>query len=320
MSVRIGFIGTGGIANHHLNLLPNIDRAQLVAFTDVVEEKAQAAAARFNGHAYTDYRSMLDNEQLDAVYVCLPPFAHGDPEFAVIERKLHLFVEKPIATELSVAQKIAEAVDRAGIITCVGYNWRHMDTTDKALELLSGKRPALGIGYWIGGTPGVAWWRVKAQSGGQTVEQTTHVFDIARYLMGEVTSVYAAASFGLVDDMPNYDVEDASTVSLTFESGAVATILSCCVANQGYGAAMHVITRGMTLKLGGGTLTVEEPGKTTEYKAQNNPYQFENELFLEAVETGDASAIRAPYADGVRSLAVSLAADESFKRGEVIHL
>jgi predicted dehydrogenase len=185
MAVRIGFIGTGGIANHHLNLLPNIERANLVAFSDVVEEKAQAAAARFNGTAYSDYRQMLEAEELDAVYVCLPPFAHGDPEMAVIEHNLHLFVEKPLSTDLSVAQNISEAIDRAGIIACVGYNWRHQDTTDQALELLKGKRPALGIGYWIGGTPGVGWWRVKAQSGGQIVEQTTHVFDTARYLMGE---------------------------------------------------------------------------------------------------------------------------------------
>lgn len=320
MAVRIGFIGTGGIANHHLSLLPRVERAQLVAFSDVVEDKAKAAAARFNGRAYTDYRQMLDQEDLQAVYVCLPPFAHGDPEYAVIEHGLHLFVEKPLSTKLSVAQDISEAVNKAGIIACVGHNWRHMDITDRTIELMAGKRPALGIGYWIGGTPGVPWWRVKAQSGGQTVEQTIHVFDIARYLMGEVTSVYAVASRGLVDDMPNYDVEDASAVTLTFESGAVATIFSSCVADQGYGAEMHVITRGMTLKLGTGNLTVEEPGKTTQYRPRNNPYQYESELFLEAVETGDTSKIRAPYDDCLKSLVVALAADESLETGKAVHL
>lgn len=319
MAVRIGFIGTGGIANHHLNLLPNIDRAHLVAFSDVVEEKANAAASRFGGTAYTDFRKMLQCEELDAVYLCVPPFAHGDAEMAVIEHGLHLFVEKPLATVLSVAEDISSAVDESGIIACVGYNWRHQDTTDRALELLKGRRPALGIGYWIGGTPGVPWWRVKAQSGGQIVEQTTHVFDTARYLMGEVTSVYAAGSTGLMDDMPNYDVEDASTVSLTFESGAVASIVSGCIADQGYGTEMQVITRGLTIKLGA-NLTVEENGKTTTYKSSRNPYQFESELFLQAVESGDRSNLRATYADGVKTLALTLAANESIRTGEVVKL
>lgn len=319
MAVRIGFIGTGGIANHHLNILPQIERAQLVAFADVVAERAQAAAARFKGHAYTDYRQMLDAEQLDAVYICLPPFAHGDPEHAVIEHRCHLFVEKPLSTSLAVAQDIAERIERAGLISCVGYNWRYLDLTDKAQEVLAGRRPALGIGYWIGGTPGVPWWRVKAQSGGQTVEQTTHIFDIARYLMGDVTAVYGAASKGLVTDLPGYDVEDASTVSLTFANGAVATILSSCIADQGYGAELHIITRGLTVKLRG-DLTIEEPGKTTIYKQGVNPYRRESELFLAAVETGDPSAIRSPYHEGVKTLAVTLAANESFERGEVIRL
>ena len=319
MAVRIGFIGTGGIANHHLNILPSIERAHLVSFSDVVEEKAQAAAERFGGTAYSDYRQMLVSEDLDAVYVCLPPFAHGDPEMAVIEHNLNLFVEKPLSTELSIAQDISEAVDRADVIAVVGYNWRHQDTTDKALEVLKGKRPVLGIGYWIGGTPGVDWWRVKAQSGGQIVEQTTHVFDTARYLMGEVVSVYAAGSSGLVNDMPHYDVDDASTVSLKFENGAVASILSSCVAGQGYGSEMQVITRGMNIKLGE-NLTVEENGSTTIYKGKRDPYQFESKLFLEAVESGDRSKLRATYADGVKTLAVTLAANHSIETGEVVRL
>jgi predicted dehydrogenase len=254
------------------------------------------------------------------VYICLPPFAHGDPERAVLERGLPMFVEKPLSTDLAVAREIAGIVERQNITTCVGYNWRYLDSTDRAREILTGKRPALGIGYWIGGTPGVAWWRVKTQSGGQVVEQTTHIFDIARYLMGEVKTVYAAASKGLVDDLPNYDVEDASTVSLTFENGAVATILSSCVVDQGYGAEMHILARGVTVRIGSGKLVVEESGKTTILPSQNNPYQRESEIFLAAVESKDPSGIRSPYTDSLKSLAVTLAVNESFETGKAVAL
>ena len=319
MGVRIGFIGTGGIAGMHLGLLPGMERAELVAFSDLLIERAQAAADRCGGRAYADYREMLEREQLDAVYVCLPPFAHGDPEYAVLERNLHLFVEKPQALNVDIARDIAARVDESGVISCVGYNWRYLDVTEKARELLSGVRPALAFGYWIGGTPGSPWWRVKSKSGGQIVEQTTHVYDCARYLMGDVVSVYAAGTRGLMQDLPNYDVEDASTVSLTFESGAVATILSSCVAEQGYGTGLQVIARGITVKIEGRTLEVERENETVKYPGRNNPYQLENELFLQAIEEGNPSLVRSAYGDVVDSLAVTLAANESIESGQVVH-
>lgn len=318
MSVRIGFIGTGGIANMHLNLLPNIERAELVAFSDVAIEKAQAAAARYHGKAYADYHEMLDQEALDAVYICLPPFAHGAPERAVIEKKLPMFVEKPLSTDLTIAQETADLIRKNDLISCVGYNWRYLNIADAAQKHLFGLRPSLAIGYWIGGAPGVAWWRTRAGSGGQIVEQTTHVFDFARYLMGEVSSVYAVGSTGLIDDMPNFDVEDGSTVSLTFKSGAVATILSSCVANQGYGTGIHIITRGKNVKIEGDLLIVEEQNKKMTFKNDNNPYQRESELFLEAIETGDKTAIRSPYEDSIKSLEITLAANRSLDSGEVV--
>ena len=272
---------------------------------------------------------MLDREQLDAVYVCLPPFAHGDPEFAVLERNLHLFVyEKPQALDVDNGAghrgEVAYAdiqVEESGVLSgCVGYNWRYLDTTQRARELLSGVRPALALGYWIGNTPGSPWWRVKSKSGGQIVEQTTHVYDCARYLMGEVVSVYAAGTKGLMEDLPNYDVEDASTVSLTFESGAVATILSSCVAEQGYGTALEVIARGLTVKIAGGNLEIVREDETVRYPGRNNPYKLENELFLQAIEDGNPSLIRSAYGDVVNSLAVTLAANESMETGEVVRL
>ena len=98
MTVRIGFVGTGGIANHHLRTLAQLDEAELVAFCDVVEEKALAAVAEYGGKAYSHYETLYDSEALDAVYICLPPFAHAQPELAAIERGLPIFVEKPVAT------------------------------------------------------------------------------------------------------------------------------------------------------------------------------------------------------------------------------
>ncbi len=82
MSVRIGFIGTGGIAQRHLQTLSKNSDAQLVAYCDLDVERAQKAAKEYGGNAYRDYEKMLDREELDALVICIPPFAHGDIELA----------------------------------------------------------------------------------------------------------------------------------------------------------------------------------------------------------------------------------------------
>ena len=76
MTVKIGFVGTGGIANHHMRNLAEIPEAEMVAFCDIAEEKALGAATTYGGKAYTNYADMYAEEALDAVYICVPPFAH----------------------------------------------------------------------------------------------------------------------------------------------------------------------------------------------------------------------------------------------------
>ena len=128
---------------------------------------------------------MLAKEELDAVYISIPPFAHGAPEKAVVAAGLPMFVEKPVHMDADEAKEIAAQVEDKGIITACGYQERYLDIIDKAQELLASRRVGFFMGYWMGGMPG-GWWREKAKSGGQLMEQTTHEFDMARYLFGEV--------------------------------------------------------------------------------------------------------------------------------------
>ncbi|MDW8367265.1 MAG: Gfo/Idh/MocA family oxidoreductase, partial [Abditibacteriales bacterium] len=91
MPIRIGFVGTGGIAGMHMNNLRQIEGVELVGFYDIVRERAEQWAQQFGGTAYGDYRTMLDKADLDAVYVCVPPHAHG-AELEVAKAGLPLFV------------------------------------------------------------------------------------------------------------------------------------------------------------------------------------------------------------------------------------
>ena len=182
MGIRIGFIGAGGIANYHLEHFAKIKEAEIVAFSDVAEEKTKEVVKKYGGTAYTDYKEMLNKEKLDALYVCVPPFAHQGQELLAAEKGIPFFVEKPIALSLNYTKKVEEKIAKNNLITAVGYQDRYQDIIDCVKELLSVRKVGLFLGYWMGSMPGVSWWRRREQSGGQAVEQTTHIFDLARYL------------------------------------------------------------------------------------------------------------------------------------------
>ena len=148
---RIGFIGAGGIANRHFGVLEQFDDVAIVAVADVDMARATEAAARFGARAFDDAAAMLAAIDLDALYICVPPFAHGEPERLAIEHKLPFFVEKPVALDLGTAEDVAAAVDRLGLVTAVGYHWRYLDTVDEVKALLSATPARLLSGY--GSTP-----------------------------------------------------------------------------------------------------------------------------------------------------------------------
>jgi predicted dehydrogenase len=320
MPVRLGFIGTGGIAGHHLRTLAQLSEAQLVAFCDVVLSKAQSAASTYGGKAYDHCAQMFDSEKLDAVYICMPPFAHGEPEFEAVKRGLPLFVEKPVATTAAKAAEIQAAIEKKGLVSAVGYHWRYMDLTARMQERLAGQAVGFALGSWTGGMPGVAWWRVLDQSGGQIVEQTTHIFDLARYLMGEVKSVHAAARTGVIQGVEHYSVHDASITNLTFASGAIASITSACMLSTGGYVGLDLYLKDQVLRIDHRNLTVEKAAGKEVFYLGNNPTLDEDAAFLKAVQSGDPAGVRCPYAEAVKTLKLTLAATQSAIEGRIISL
>jgi len=317
VAVKIGLIGSGGIARRHVSALEKIDDAELVAFVDRDEDRAVEAAARFPGAgAYTDLGKMLDERQIDAAHVCVPPNAHGDIEMALIERGIPFFVEKPVGVDREVPRRILQAVRDKGLLTSVGYMARYRENVARAREHLAEDEPVIARGTWIGAMPGVFWWRRKSMSGGQIVEQTTHIFDIARYLLGEVSSVYCVGRSGLITDVEGYDVEDASICTLTFESGLICEISSSCATNCGTGVTMEVVCRNSRVKLERWDLEIIKPDRRHEFRATDDVFLIENQVWVDAVRTGDGSKIKSPYEDACKTQMVTCAADESMASGK----
>jgi predicted dehydrogenase len=317
--VRVGFIGAGGIASRHLGNLISFDDVQVVAVADPALERAQAQAARCEAHVYSDYLHMLDQEQLDALYICVPPFAHGELEMAAIERRLPFFVEKPLATDLATAETIAQGVSARGLITATGYHWRYLDTTEEAQNLLS-KNPAhLALGYWLDFTPPPAWWGQEKLSGGQMIEQTTHIFDLARLLVGEVVQVYAADARVERPAFPDLDTAVVSVATLHFASGAVGTMASTCLLNWPHRIGLHLFCEGLAVELTEFELMIDVGQGRPVRRAQGDAFVREDRDFIEAVQ-GQTNRIRAPYQEALKTHRLTATAAASARSGRILPL
>ena len=317
--IRVGFVGTGNITRRHFTALAQLrDQAEVVAVCDVIEERALAAAQPFQAKVYLSYPEMLAHEKLDALYVCLPPDAHVDQEIAAIDRGIHLFVEKPLPLDLAKAEFIARRAREAGIVTNVGYHWRHWDHIKAARTALDGERIGLALGYFLNILPGSPWWRVKVRSGGQVVEQAIHMVDLARYLMGEVERVSAEYAVRANFDEPGHASDDVYTVNLRFRSGAIGNLSTCSILHRRYHVGLEVVCKQRVYRIHEDATEVDGPSGVEKIERTNDAGLAENVAFLRAIATGDRSDILSDYSDALRTQQVVMAANRSAETGQPV--
>ncbi len=311
MAIRLGFVGTGGIAQGHMQRLSAMEGVEAAGHYDVVAERAESSAEKWGGKAYGSVEALVGEGNLDGAVICTPPFAHGESvEKPVCEAGLPFLIEKPVAVDIDTAREVESWVSQQDIATVVAYKYRWDDHVNKAREMLADKTIGLVHGDFWGGLPGVPWWRVMAESGGQFVEQTTHIVDLARYFAGEVKSVQAFYSLRGLHDVENLDVPDVGTVNLVFESGAVGNISNTCML-QGWGTSgIRVMAKAFTLEIRGDQLSWAGADGSDAYQKAEDGYLGEDAAFVEAIK-GDRSLVNSDYADGVKTLAVTLAANLS---------
>jgi myo-inositol 2-dehydrogenase/D-chiro-inositol 1-dehydrogenase len=317
MAMQIGFIGTGGMAARHMDALAKVPEARVAACADVEMDRAAEAAARFAGaSAHSDFRRMLDEDGPDAVYVCVPPFAHGEIELELIERGIHFLVEKPLGLDRETPLRMLDALEGTDLVTSVGYVLRYRENVDRAAEFLAGEPAVVALGTYVCGIPGMPWWPRKELSGGQVNEQSTHLFDLARFLFGEVESVYCAARAGLITGVDGYSLEDASICMLRFESGLLCEITSSCAMSERE-VSFAALTRSgrVELRTTAMDLTIAKGNETRCFRSADDALLSEDRAFVQAVLSGDASMVRSPYGDAVKTQLVTCAAAESMSSG-----
>ncbi|MEH7098301.1 Gfo/Idh/MocA family protein [Neobacillus vireti] len=319
--MKVGFVGTGWFAKTHASILGEMNGVNVTAFCGTSMEKAEKEARNWsNATGYTNMEEMLDRQKLDAVYICVPPHSHGAIEYALIERNIPFFVEKPLGMN-ELPNDIVRKIKEKGLITSVGYHWRYKDTTNRVLSLLNECRVGMALGYWMGSMPMVPWWRDVQKSGGQFVEQTTHIVDLLRYLFGDVNEVYAAFNNQIMrSKVEGTTVPDVGSVTMKLKNGMISTISNTCILENYSKVGLDIYTDEGVIELSNDLLRVVKGNKVEEYKEETNPYLTENQIFLDAVQTGDPSKILSNYQDAIKTHKVTMAANDSAATGKPIYL
>ncbi len=229
--MRVGFVGAGSMSLQHAKRLAKGDQAEVVAVCHPRPERAAkfVEAQPRSVQVYTDGEAMFDREKLDALYLCIPPYAHTGLAEQAAARGIHLFLEKPLALEWEAARRMTEAAEQAGVVTQVGFQFRFREGVQALKRLLeSGEagRPTLFSGRYWTNMDGNSWWRDRSRSGGQLIEQLIHLYDLAGHFLGEAD---LARTTGYVANLchkgrPDYTIEDTSVGVQVMRNGGVSVI------------------------------------------------------------------------------------------------
>jgi len=222
---RVGFIGAGGHAGRvHYPTLIQMPEVALVAVCDLDEERLAAASLKYDiPHRYTDHHEMLEKEDLDAVYVVLPPKALKPLVLDCLAAGVHTFAEKPLGVNYDDAVEMAEAAEKAGVKTLCAYNRRYSTVLIEAKKRVAERGPVSQV---------VAEFHKNMRQSGPygdvsiMVTDVGHVVDCSRWLAGEAVEVVP-----FVDEF-QADWQNVFTALIRFDSGAAGVLL----ANRAAGA------------------------------------------------------------------------------------
>jgi myo-inositol 2-dehydrogenase/D-chiro-inositol 1-dehydrogenase len=256
--------------------------ARINAVYDPDAVRAEALAAQWGARVLTSPEA-LAHSGVDAAFLCTPPETHGSLAVAAIRAGIAFFVEKPVGTSHDAVDCVEAELARRPVLNAVGYMNRYRASTQLTHRLLA-QRDVLGIcGYWVCRKYSVPWWLNPGSSGGPLNEQATHLFDLFRFLIGEISYVES------INSTPhgNENLSLRAVSSIRFESGALGTIYYSCEAS-GKDIGARIFTTEGTIALAGWDFQMMEnsidgniPSVQTE-----DIFAVETAVFLESVRTG----------------------------------
>jgi myo-inositol 2-dehydrogenase/D-chiro-inositol 1-dehydrogenase len=320
--IKIGFLGAGYIAGVHASILARDERVEIAAIYDLkkplAEQLARSTGAA-DAHSVAEVLAMSD-----AVYITTPNTKHTELAIVAIEEGKHVFCEKPMSTTLADANRVLKAAGKSESVFQVGHNRRFAPVYAELKRMLDGsRRPhSAHVKMNRGELLKPEWVGNPEITGGFLYETTIHMFDMMRFLFGEVASVQAIGS------QHEYQEIDDFSALFTFQNGMHATLASSADASwmfpfervEVFCHHATIVTREME------SLVYSEglEGKQIEHsmhqlsKEEKWGYAQENRSFIDSIVENKPPAVSA--VDGYKSVEIVEAIYESIRIGETIKL
>ena len=323
--LSVGIIGTGGIAQSHLQAIQQLDNIKVVATMDVDESRAKAAADKYGGRAYTKLEDLLNDPNVEGVHVCTPHSFHGEQVVAAARAGKHVIVEKPMALTLQECDAMIQASEKAGKILMVGQVMRYYPVNHTIKKLIA--EGAIGkvghlirrrYSYFDTTKPGSNYprWYLDLKVGGICVLYCfgPHEYDILPwYLDSPIVKVYAQGS----ESTELYKGQkDTYTSVMNHANGAISVLSQTVVSHTGahdqyiIGSEGSMMLSGQKLIMNGG----EVPNIGSSGDGMRNQIREFAECCLEGREP-DASGRSVRH-----TMAVIEAAKQSAERDEPVNV
>ena len=324
--VRLAVVGSGWQGQGHLSTMKSIHEIEVVGICDLNDEMLAKAVNKFGVKGFNDFVGMLEETKPDGVIICTPPEVREFLVREAAERGIHCFIEKPPAKNLEMAKKVDEILDRTGVINSVGFMYRYSGVVKKTKELIEGKRVALVRSAMLDGLAlrpnWPRWFFDKERSGGPAFDQAIHIFDLSRYLLGEVDRVTGYQDNLVVSKADDFTIEDSFSVTMKYTNGLLQSHTHTW-SYPGVVTQIELISDELhlTLDLVKGVVS----GKVDEmevYSASKDDalYRLELEAFAKAIAENNQDLVLSTYKDSIQSLEVALKVVEALETGTKVNI
>jgi predicted dehydrogenase len=339
--LNVGVIGVGTIGKQHLQGYTDNPKVKVIAISDVNMAVAKSVASDFGVKKFfKDYSDLLDLDEVDAVSVCTPPFAHAEITCDAARAGKHVLCEKPMAMNANESEKMVEACRQAGVkLGICSSRSRFNAAVESAREYVQAGK--LGKVYYVRssnfrrrGRPGLdilresKWFLDSSKAGGGSlIDLGCYDLDVILYILGSPQPVAVSAmTFRGVGDQPTsdviYDVEEHASLMVRFKDGLLATVDTAWASNMDRGEGIVLFGTGGGLKVEGFTFYTEQEGKQVAIQVDlpvqwRERFKFIDDFLIACLE--DRSP-KTPGEDGLKVMQIISMAYLSAELGKEVTL
>lgn len=328
---KVAVIGLGAMGKNHVRVYSQMDNVELVSISDVDEKRVSQFSGKYKIRGYTDYKEMLEKEELDIVSVVVPTKLHKQISLDVIAKGINILIEKPIAFTVEEAEEIIKVAKNKGVKLTVG----HVERFNPAITELKKRLDKKELGRLfkidinrVGPLPS------RIRDVGVVIDLATHDLDIIRYLLG----VDAERIYAETENKINTEHEDLLSAILRFKDGSVCNLNINWLTPTKIRKLYLTGEKGMFVvdyikqtlvffengEIKNGPTYTEivrgiAEGKMIRYKIQNKePLELELQSFIDCVKNNKEPVVSGE--DGLRALSTAQKIIESASTNKVISL